>query len=137
MSLVYDDYGRPYVIIREQGSKSRLKGLDAQKVRVRCGRGFPWVECRRPLPTWVRRAPLGLQHVVKFANGLGTATYKDGGLVALHDWLPCPRRRLLQANILAARTVSNILRTSLGPKGALLPGSSCSLAGPLLRPHPL
>jgi len=52
MSLVFDEYGRPYIIIRDQDSKSRLKGLDAQK-----------------------------------------------------------------ANIMAARTVTNILRTSLGPKG--------------------
>lgn len=55
MSLVFDEYGRPFIIIRDQETKSRLKGLDAQK-----------------------------------------------------------------ANILAARTVSNILRTSLGPKGASL-----------------
>lgn len=54
MSLVYDEYGRPFIILRDQESKSRLKGLDAQK-----------------------------------------------------------------ANILAARTITNILRTSLGPKGAL------------------
>lgn len=33
MSLVFDEYGRPFVIIRDQESKSRLKGLDAQKVR--------------------------------------------------------------------------------------------------------
>lgn len=52
MSLVYDEYGRPFIILRDQESKSRLKGLDAQK-----------------------------------------------------------------ANILAARTITNILRTSLGPKG--------------------
>lgn len=52
MSLIYDEYGRPYIIIRDQETKTRLKGLDAQK-----------------------------------------------------------------ANILAARAVTNILRTSLGPKG--------------------
>ncbi len=51
-SLIFDEYGRPFIIIRDQDSKSRLKGLAAQK-----------------------------------------------------------------ANILAARCVSNILRTSLGPKG--------------------
>ncbi len=33
MSLIFDEYGRPYVIIRDQETKSRLKGLDAQKVR--------------------------------------------------------------------------------------------------------
>merc|ERR1719353_914301 len=50
--MVYDEYGRPFVILREQQAKARLKGLEAQK-----------------------------------------------------------------SNILAARSVSNILRTSLGPKG--------------------
>jgi len=52
MSLVYDEYGRPFIIMREQEKQKRLKGLAAQK-----------------------------------------------------------------ANILAARTISNVLRTSLGPKG--------------------
>ena len=55
MSLVYDEYGRPFLILRDQQEKSRLSGLEAQK-----------------------------------------------------------------ANILAARTVANVLRTSLGPKGASL-----------------
>eukprot|EP00924_Labyrinthula_sp_SR-Ha-C_P008076 maker-scaffold_11-snap-gene-2.32-mRNA-1 protein AED:0.01 eAED:0.01 QI:204/1/1/1/1/1/2/320/534 len=52
MSVVFDEYGRPFVIMREQENRDRLKGLDAQK-----------------------------------------------------------------SNILAARTVANILRSSLGPKG--------------------
>lgn len=52
MSLIFDEYGRPYIILREQQQKARIKGLEAQK-----------------------------------------------------------------ANILAARSVSNLLRTSLGPKG--------------------
>lgn len=32
MSLVYDEYGRPFIIISEQDSKKRVKGLQAQKV---------------------------------------------------------------------------------------------------------
>lgn len=52
MSLIFDEYGRPFIILREQQQKSRIKGIEAQK-----------------------------------------------------------------ANILAARSVSNLLRTSLGPKG--------------------
>ena len=34
MDAVYatDEYGRPYVIVRDQGKKSRIKGLEAQKV---------------------------------------------------------------------------------------------------------
>eukprot|EP00898_Chlorokybus_atmophyticus_P007120 jgi/Chlat1/7409/Chrsp6S07434 len=52
MALAFDEYGRPFIIIREQENKTRVKGLEAQK-----------------------------------------------------------------ANILAAKTVARILRTSLGPKG--------------------
>jgi T-complex protein 1 subunit epsilon len=50
--MVYDEYGRPFVILREQQAQGRIKGIEAQK-----------------------------------------------------------------SNILAARAISNILRTSLGPKG--------------------
>jgi len=32
MSLAFDEYGRPFIIIREQDSKKRLKGIDAYKV---------------------------------------------------------------------------------------------------------
>jgi T-complex protein 1 subunit epsilon len=52
MSLIFDEYGRPFIILREQQAHGRIKGIDAQK-----------------------------------------------------------------ANIMAARSVSNLLRTSLGPKG--------------------
>lgn len=31
MSLVFDEYGRPFIILREGQAKSRLKGIDAQK----------------------------------------------------------------------------------------------------------
>jgi len=50
--LVFDEYGRPFIILRDQEKQSRLKGIEAHK-----------------------------------------------------------------ANILAARTITNIMRTSLGPKG--------------------
>lgn len=52
MSMVFDEYGRPFIILREQQQKSRIRGKEAQK-----------------------------------------------------------------SNILAARSVSSLLRTSLGPKG--------------------
>ena len=32
MSLAFDEFGRPYIILREQDKKSRLKGIDAFKV---------------------------------------------------------------------------------------------------------
>jgi len=52
MSMIYDEYGRPFIILKEQQAKSRVKGLDATK-----------------------------------------------------------------ANILACRSIANLLRSSLGPKG--------------------
>lgn len=32
MSLAFDESGRPYIILREQGKKKRVKGLEAHKV---------------------------------------------------------------------------------------------------------
>jgi hypothetical protein len=32
MSLAYDENGRPFIILREQETKKRVKGLDAHKV---------------------------------------------------------------------------------------------------------
>jgi len=52
MSMVFDEFGRPYIIVKDQGKQARVSGLDASK-----------------------------------------------------------------ANITAARTISSLLRTSLGPKG--------------------
>lgn len=54
MSVIFDEFGRPFVILREQQKKKRIKGIQAHK-----------------------------------------------------------------SNILAALSVSNVLRTSLGPKGEL------------------
>jgi hypothetical protein len=32
MSLAFDESGRPYIILREQAKKKRVKGLEAHKV---------------------------------------------------------------------------------------------------------
>lgn len=34
MSLAFDEYGRPFLIVREQEKKQRLQGLEAQKVTI-------------------------------------------------------------------------------------------------------
>jgi hypothetical protein len=34
MSLAFDEYGRPFIVIREQDKKKRTKGLEAHKVRI-------------------------------------------------------------------------------------------------------
>lgn len=38
MALAFDDYGRPYIILKEQESKNRLRGLDAQKANISAGK---------------------------------------------------------------------------------------------------
>lgn len=96
MSLVFDEYGRPFIILREQQAKSRLKGLEAQKVRA-----FPDVLMKRSI---IFSLP-------------GPHTESGAVVRTLHShtrpaFLLCP-----QSNILAARSVSQILRTSFGPKG--------------------
>lgn len=34
MSLAFDEYGRPFIILKEQDTKTRIKGIDAIKVRL-------------------------------------------------------------------------------------------------------
>lgn len=38
MSVVFDEYGRPFIVIREQDRRERLKGLDAQKANILAAR---------------------------------------------------------------------------------------------------
>jgi T-complex protein 1 subunit epsilon len=38
MSLAFDEYGRPFIIINEQASKRRLKGIDAIKSNILAAR---------------------------------------------------------------------------------------------------
>jgi len=34
MALVYDEYGRPFILLREQEGKKRLRGLEAHKANI-------------------------------------------------------------------------------------------------------
>ena len=38
MALAFDEYGRPFIILREQEQKTRLRGLDAQKANIASGK---------------------------------------------------------------------------------------------------
>lgn len=40
MSLTFDEFGNPYIIIREQEKKQRIKGLDAIRVFFRSFRSL-------------------------------------------------------------------------------------------------
>ncbi|URE11311.1 T-complex protein 1 subunit [Musa troglodytarum] len=38
MALAFDEYGRPFIIIKEQEQKARLRGLEAQKANISAGK---------------------------------------------------------------------------------------------------
>lgn len=38
MELAFDEFGRPFIIIKEQEQKTRLRGLDAQKANISAGK---------------------------------------------------------------------------------------------------
>lgn len=73
-SAVYatDEYGRPFIIVREGQQKSRLSGLAAIRVSIWC-------------------VLLDVTFILKINS--------------------------IKSHILAAKTVSNIIKTSLGPRG--------------------
>lgn len=36
--MAFDEFGRPFLILREQDQKTRLRGLDAQKANISAGK---------------------------------------------------------------------------------------------------
>ncbi|RZR97319.1 hypothetical protein BHM03_00026473 [Ensete ventricosum] len=38
MALAFDEYGRPFIILKEQEQKARLRGLEAQKGNISAGK---------------------------------------------------------------------------------------------------
>ena len=42
MSLAFDDYGRPFIVLKEQDTKKRIKGIDAIKVQTSTPRETYW-----------------------------------------------------------------------------------------------
>ena len=89
-ALAFDEFGRPFIIIKDQSTKKRLKGIEAHKVsREGDGGG-------------VRTGSQHLSLTLSFPHSLSSPS-------------PSP----LQSHILAARTLAGILRSSLGPKGQI------------------
>lgn len=139
MSLTFDEYGRPFLIIRDQENQRRLTGLEAQKVNVllcieccalnvvdQCLLPLSWLQCLSPLSSSPSleflSPPTALLHFV-FPFPLCSAQFARLTLLfapgpyfffclGVCCWVCCA-----QAHILAAKTVASTLRTSLGPKG--------------------
>lgn len=47
--IAFDDYGRPFIILRDQGNQKRLTGLDAHKV---CMIILPHKKAVQELKSW-------------------------------------------------------------------------------------
>jgi len=73
MSLAYDEYGRPFIIVREQGAKGRLKGLAAQKANISAAR-----QVASSLRTSL--GPKGMDKMIVSADGDVTIT-NDGATI--------------------------------------------------------
>lgn len=74
MALAFDEYGRPFIIIRDQETKARVRGLDAQKANIMAAKAV----------ARVLRTSLG-------PNGMDKMLQSPDGDVTIseHSALPC------------------------------------------------
>ncbi|KAG5236165.1 hypothetical protein OIU77_014902 [Salix suchowensis] len=73
MALAFDEFGRPFVIIKEQDQKVRLRGLDAQKANIASG-----MAVSRILRTSL--GPKGMDKMLQSPDGDVTTT-NDGATI--------------------------------------------------------
>ncbi|BBG93984.1 TCP-1/cpn60 chaperonin family protein [Prunus dulcis] len=73
MALAFDEYGRPFIILREQEQKTRLRGLDAQKANISAGTAVA-----RILRTSL--GPKGMDKMLQSPDGEVTVT-NDGATI--------------------------------------------------------
>lgn len=73
MSLAFDEYGRPFIILQEQEKKTRLKGTDALKANIAAARSVA-----RTLRTSL--GPKGMDKMLQSADGDITVT-NDGATI--------------------------------------------------------
>lgn len=73
MSVTFDEYGRPFIIIRDQGAKSRVKGLEASKSNIVAAKGVARI-MRSSL------GPKGMDKMMQSSDGDITIT-NDGATI--------------------------------------------------------
>lgn len=73
MSLIFDEYGRPFIILREQQAQARIKGIEAQKANILAARGVSSL-LRTSL------GPKGMDKMLVSADGDVTIT-NDGATI--------------------------------------------------------
>ncbi|CAM0910280.1 unnamed protein product [Alopecurus aequalis] len=78
MALAFDEYGRPFIILREQEKKSRLQGLDAQKANIAAAKSVA-----RILRTSL--GPKGMDKMLQSPDGDVTITNDGATILELMD----------------------------------------------------
>ncbi|KAI9080875.1 hypothetical protein K1719_037184 [Acacia pycnantha] len=73
MALAFDEFGRPFIILKEQEQKTRLRGIDAQKANISAGRAVA-----RILRTSL--GPKGMDKMLQSPDGDVTIT-NDGATI--------------------------------------------------------
>ncbi|KAM7464701.1 hypothetical protein LguiA_032822 [Lonicera macranthoides] len=78
MALAFDEYGRPFIIIKEQEQKNRLRGLDAHKSNISAGKAVT-----RILRTSL--GPKGMDKMLQSPDGDITITNDGATILELMD----------------------------------------------------
>merc|ERR1712216_799238 len=73
MSLAFDEFGRPFIIIKEQGAKTRVRGIDAQKANIAAAKSVA-----RTLRSSL--GPKGMDKILQSGDGDITIT-NDGATI--------------------------------------------------------
>ncbi|KAL4346589.1 hypothetical protein GQ457_17G013940 [Hibiscus cannabinus] len=73
MALAFDEYGRPFIILKEQDQKTRLRGIEAQKANISAGKAVA-----RILRTSL--GPKGMDKMLQSPDGDVTIT-NDGATI--------------------------------------------------------
>lgn len=80
MALAFDEYGRPFIIIKEQEQKTRIRGLDAQKANIAAARSVA-----RILRTSL--GPKGMDKMLQSPDGDVTISKLLFHLLNLYFWV--------------------------------------------------
>ena len=73
MSLAFDEFGRPFIVIREQEQKKRIRGVDALRANINAA---------RTISNTLRSSmgPKGMDKMLQSADGQITVT-NDGATI--------------------------------------------------------
>ena len=78
MSLAFDEYGRPFLIVREQEKKQRLQGLEAHKSHILAAKTVANIMKTSLGPKGLDKILVGPDGDITITNGDGWVSMKSG-----------------------------------------------------------